>query len=244
MTFWFSVIHDPNTNVAHVQLSDDIGCGGQTSGQLAEELKRLEPSRVSVQIDSRGGCGRTGLNLANIFRHYDSHAQIVNAGMSAALIAALGCRTIRAHPNSKILIHSPAGYAFGPAEELLAAALDVEKLRGYVQELLLQKTEQPVEIVSRWLSRDTWFTSEEALAAGILDGIDEPTPEPAPQSDLAAVAFSTSPPLKSDEERAFWDWINAFGALEVENPERFRSELMQWAAFNLRQTNPQTDYGH
>ena len=236
---WYSITHDPATCVAHVFLLDDIGCSGKTSGDLARELATLKPARVELQINSSGGCSICGLNLFHIFSRYKTDVTITGRCCSAAVSAAMAGQKITMHAAARILIHSPAHYVYGGTEELLGAALEVEKLKSCVHQLLCDRTGQNATTVFGWLSADTYFRSEAALAVGLVDEIiPAPSAPPARQLQAPAPGPAVAAPAQTESELLFNDWLTAFGRIEVASRAKFTHDLIAWATFNTDEITP------
>jgi ATP-dependent protease ClpP protease subunit len=231
---WYNLLPDPTTGTAHVFLRDDIGCGGKSSGDLGRELAALSPKRIELQIDSSGGSTITGLNLFEIFNRYETAVTITGKCHSAALTAAMGGRSRRILPTGKILVHSPTYYINGTLEELLGAAIELEKLKAFVLQILCERTKQPATTVFDWLARDTWFDAKDALAVGLVDAITEPLPvvPAARRLEANASAPAVASVTETESEKLFHDWLAAFGRIEVANRSKFARDLFSWATFN------------
>lgn len=239
-TSWFHLLFTPQTQTAHVALRDDIGCGGETSGDLARELDAVRPAQVDLLVASSGGCSICGLNLYAIFSHFNTIATITRCCSSAAAFAVMGARKTSILPSARILIHSPSGYALGTPEELRETAREVDKLKELVQGILLQRTGQSSGIVSEWLAKDTWFSAQEALAAGLVDEIIEAPPAPAIAAGKPVSASASVRPM-TESEALFCTWLSAFGSVEVANKQQFAHYLHDWLQCCVSQTEPMAE---
>lgn len=223
---WFHIFHDPATATAHVILRDDIGTYGRTPDDLRRELAACQPRAVELIIDSPGGDAIAGLKLHDTFKGYETRVLISGLCCSAAVLVAMAGKRIQMHPDSRVMLHSPATFVFGASDELLNAAIQVERLRSSYTEILGDRTGQPLTTVEGWLARDTWFTAAEALAAGLVDEI---TPLPASAAPAAAVR-EAGQPQATDQEKLFHTWLAAFGPMRVANRETFGRHLATWFA--------------
>jgi len=89
--------------------------------------------------------------------------------------------------------------------------------------VIVSRTRQPETVVSDWLSKDTWSNAEEALAAGLVDEIAEPTP----LRRVVECAPGSGPevPGPTEQELLFQTWLTAFGPVAVGDKAAFGREL-------------------
>ncbi|KAK9276937.1 hypothetical protein L1049_006475 [Liquidambar formosana] len=93
----------------------------------------------------------------------------------ASFILAAGVKGSRfAMPLSRIALQSPAGAARGQADDIHNEASELLRIRDYLYAELAEKTGQPVEKISKDLSRMKRFNAQEALEYGLIDRIVRP----------------------------------------------------------------------
>lgn len=91
--------------------------------------------------------------------------------MGAFLLAA-GTKGKRyALPNAEVMIHQPLGGAQGQATEIEIAAKRILHLREKLNEILSERTGQPLEVISKDTDRDNFMTAERAVEYGLVDQI-------------------------------------------------------------------------
>lgn len=83
-------------------------------------------------------------------------------------------------PNTRFLIHQPAGGTGGQATDIAIQAEQILRTRERIARVIATSTGQPFEKVARDIERDFWMNAEEAIAYGIVARVVER------QSDLAA----------------------------------------------------------
>jgi ATP-dependent Clp protease protease subunit len=76
-------------------------------------------------------------------------------------------------PNAEIMIHQPLGGAQGQATEIEIAARHILKTRERLNNILAERTGQPIEVIERDTDRDNFMTAEEAKAYGLIDEVME-----------------------------------------------------------------------
>lgn len=93
------------------------------------------------------------------------------ASMGAFLLAAGEKGKRYALPNSEVMIHQPLGGAQGQATEIEIAAKRILSLRDKLNQVLAERTGQPIEVIERDTDRDNFKTAEEALQYGLIDKV-------------------------------------------------------------------------
>ena len=96
------------------------------------------------------------------------------ASMGAFLLAAGAKGMRRTLPNAEIMIHQPLGGAQGQASDIVIHAENILKIKKKMNQILAQRTGQPLEKVEQDTDRDHFLDAEEALAYGIVDEIVPP----------------------------------------------------------------------
>ena len=69
------------------------------------------------------------------------------------------------------MIHQPSGGAQGQATDIHIHAEQILRIRQRLNEILAERTGQPVEKVSLDTERDNYMSAEQARAYGIVDEI-------------------------------------------------------------------------
>ncbi|RZB56754.1 Protein cornichon-like 4 isoform C [Glycine soja] len=93
----------------------------------------------------------------------------------AAFLLAAGEKSNRsAMPLSRVALTSPAGAARGQADDIQNEANELLRIRDYLFNELSKKTGQPLEKITKDLSRMKRFNAQEALEYGLIDRIVRP----------------------------------------------------------------------
>jgi ATP-dependent Clp protease protease subunit len=71
-------------------------------------------------------------------------------------------------PNTRFMLHQPAGGAGGPAADIAIQAREIVKTRERLNRIIEAGTGQPYERVEKDTDRDFWMNAEEALDYGIV----------------------------------------------------------------------------
>jgi ATP-dependent Clp protease, protease subunit len=150
---------------------------GTVADTLCAQLMSLDAESadpVTLYINSPGG------DMAGMFAVYDVVALMrapvhtVCVGMAAsaaAFLLATATGTRSATPNARIMIHQPSGGAQGTAADIQIQAAQIGLLRARAEQILAERTGQPVERVAADMLRDFWLSADEAVGYGLLDEV-------------------------------------------------------------------------
>lgn len=130
---------------------------------------------ISIYINSPGGSTSAGFAILDTMNYIKPDVQTICIGLAAsfgALLLLSGAKGKRfALPNSEIMIHQPLGGTQGQATEIEISAKRILKLKEHINQIIANKTGQPVEKVAKDTERDYFMSAEEAKTYGIVDGI-------------------------------------------------------------------------
>ncbi|AOC58676.1 MULTISPECIES: ATP-dependent Clp endopeptidase proteolytic subunit ClpP [Bacillus] len=139
-------------------------------------LEAEDPEKdISIYINSPGGSITAGMAIYDTMQFIKPKVSTICIGMAAsmgAFLLAAGEKGKRyALPNSEVMIHQPLGGAQGQATEIEIAAKRILSLRDKLNQVLAERTGQPIEVIERDTDRDNFKTAEEALEYGLIDKV-------------------------------------------------------------------------
>ena len=160
-----------------IMLTDEVN--DTTSSLVVAQLLYLEgqdPSKdVNLYINSPGGSVTAGLAIYDTMQYIKCDVSTICMGMSAsmgAFLLAAGAKGKRyALPNSDIMIHQPSGGTQGQATDIKIQADHMLQIKKKLNEILAQRTGQPLETIMRDTERDNFMTAEEAVNYGLIDKV-------------------------------------------------------------------------
>lgn len=141
-------------------------------------LDAQDPEKdIYLYINSPGGSVTAGMAMYDTMNFINADVQTIVIGMAASMASVLlaaGTKGKRwALPNSEVMIHQPLGGAQGQATEIEIAARHILKTRENLNQILSEKTGQPIEVIEKDTDRDNFKNAQEALEYGLIDGIME-----------------------------------------------------------------------
>ncbi|HEY8341375.1 MAG TPA: ATP-dependent Clp protease proteolytic subunit [Egibacteraceae bacterium] len=129
---------------------------------------------ITLYINSPGGLVSGMFAVYDVIQLMRSKVNTVCVGVAAsaaAFLLATGTGTRAATPNARIMFHQPLGGARGPAADIQIQAQQMVYLRRRLNEILSEKTGQPLERIEKDTDRDFWLSAEEAVEYGAIDEV-------------------------------------------------------------------------
>jgi ATP-dependent Clp protease protease subunit len=130
---------------------------------------------ISLYINSPGGSVSAGLSIFDTMQFVKPDVSTLCMGLAAsmgAFLLAAGAKGKRfALPNSRIMIHQPSGGAQGQATDIEIQAREILKLREALNQILAERTGQPLEKIRADSERDFFMSSDEAKGYGLIDQV-------------------------------------------------------------------------
>ncbi len=161
---------------------------GQIDMNLAMEVtKRLlvmdaeSQEEIRIFINSPGGHVESGDTIYDMIRFVKSTVKVIGTGWVASagalIYAAADVENRYSLPNTRFLLHQPAGGATGQASDIAIEAQEIIKMRRRLNETFARQTGQPIEKVEEDTDRNFWMSAEQArdygLVGQIINSIDE-----------------------------------------------------------------------
>ncbi len=139
-------------------------------------LRAEDPKKdINVYINSPGGYITAGLAIYDTMRFmgFDINTYCLGQAASmAALLLAAGTKGKRfALPNSRIMIHQPAGGMGGTASDMAIQAKEILQLKKMCAQIMSDLSGQPLPKVIEDSERDFFMNPQQALEYGFIDKI-------------------------------------------------------------------------
>ncbi len=139
-------------------------------------LEAEDPEKdIYMYINSPGGIVTSGLAIYDTMQYIKCDVATLCIGQAASmgslLLAAGAAGKRSALPNSRIMIHQPAGGFQGQASDIEIQAREILKVKKRLNEIYATHTGQPVDRIEKDMDRDYFMSPEEALEYRIIDRI-------------------------------------------------------------------------
>lgn len=163
--------------------------GGVAPKPFIDALKAMS-GPVHIRINSPGGDVFGATAMAQAMREYPGeitcHVDGV-AASAASVLAITGNKTVMA-PGSLMMIHNAWTVSVGDRNSLRETASLLEKVDGMLAVSYAKKSGGTAEAFSAMMDAETWFTPEEAVAAGLATAVAEDATKAQAQWDLSVFA--------------------------------------------------------
>ena len=158
-------------------LGDEVN--DATAGLIVAQLLFLEsedPDKdIHLYINSPGGSITAGMAIYDTMQYIKPDVSTICIGMAAsmgAFLLAAGAKGKRlALPNSEIMIHQPLGGTRGQATDIEIHAKRILKMKDTLNQILSERTGQPLEKIQMDTERDNFMSSIEAKEYCLIDEV-------------------------------------------------------------------------
>lgn len=170
---WFSIQAKAESDQADVLIYDYIGWGGVTAADFAKELKAITAKTINVRINTPGGDVFDGLAIFNSLKDHGAQIQVKIDGIAASIgsIIAMAGHSITMGESAFLMIHNPWALAVGNAADMREMAVTLDKIGGSLAGIYASRAKTSKEQAQSWMDAETWFTADEAKAAGLADAV-------------------------------------------------------------------------
>jgi ATP-dependent protease ClpP protease subunit len=166
---------------------------GATDAQIAAQLEGYS-GPLTVRLNSPGGLAHHGVAIYNLLKPFEPTIEVIGMAASAASIILMAGKNRIVATGANVMIHDPWGIQMGNAR-------DMEEYGAYLRTVgrslatIYAKHAKPDHDWSADMAKTTWYTAEEAVAAGLADAQDERDAEsPTDDAALTLAALGCSPP--------------------------------------------------
>jgi ATP-dependent Clp protease protease subunit len=146
-------------------------------------LSEESDAPITVLISSPGGHVESGDAIHDMIRFVRAPVTTVGTGWVASAGAHVFLSPPKERrvclPNTRFMIHQPAGGAGGQATDIAIQAKEIIKTRERIGRVIAKQTGKAYEAVLADMERDYWMNAQEAVAYGIVSRVIET------QKDLA-----------------------------------------------------------
>jgi len=144
----------------------------QVTCQRLIALSTESDAPITMLISSPGGHVESGDAIHDMIRFVRAPVTTVGTGW----VASAGTHIFLAPPkdrrvclpNTRFMIHQPAGGAGGQATDIAIQAKEILRTRERIGRVIAKQTGRPFETVARDMERDFWMSAAEAIEYGIV----------------------------------------------------------------------------
>lgn len=140
-------------------------------------LDSLDCAEITLLIHSMGGSVQEGLTIYDTIRTLKSPVKTVAIGYVASMASVLlsaGTPGKRfAMPSSTIMIHEPlvSEISYTNVSQVIELGESLKQIKEQINGILAQTTGKDINVINKDTKQNKYFTAEEAIRYGLVDGI-------------------------------------------------------------------------
>ena len=136
---------------------------------------------INIFVNSQGGHVESGDTIHDVIRFIKPRVRMIGTGWVASagalIYVAAPLQDRYALPNTRFLLHQPAGGAGGTAADIAIEAHEIIRMRERINRIFARETGQPLERIESDTHRNFWLDVEAAKTYGlvgkVINSIDE-----------------------------------------------------------------------
>jgi len=148
----------------------------RTSAQLLA-LSAEDEAPITMFVNSQGGHVEAGDTIHDLVRYIRAPVRMVGTGWVASAGALIYVSVPREQryclPNTRFLLHQPAGGAGGSAADIDIEAREILKMRDRLNQIFSTATGQTIERIEEDTHRNFWLDAKAAVDYGLVGKIIE-----------------------------------------------------------------------
>ncbi len=165
---------DARTVVVSGEIDQDLA--GRIIAQLTA-LAAISTDPITVVINSQGGHVESGDTIHDYVRFIEPPVRMLGTGWvaSAGALIYVAAPVERRFclPNTRFLLHQPAGGVRGSSSDIAIEAEQILRMRDRINRIFARETGQPVARIAEDTHRNFWLSAEEAVEYGLVGRIVE-----------------------------------------------------------------------
>ena len=130
---------------------------------------------ITLFINSQGGHVESGDTIHDVIRFIKPRVRMVGTGWVASagalIFVSVPLEDRFCLPNTRFLLHQPAGGSGGTAADIDIEAREILKMRDRINRIFSNATGQPIERIEKDTHRNFWLGAEEAKEYGLVGRI-------------------------------------------------------------------------
>jgi ATP-dependent Clp protease protease subunit len=132
---------------------------------------------ITIYVNSQGGHVEAGDTVHDVIRFIKPKVRMVGTGWVASAGALIYVATPREQryclPNTRFLLHQPAGGAGGTASDIEIEAKEILRMSDRLNRIFARETGQPLERIEEDTHRNFWLDAAAAVRYGLVGRIVE-----------------------------------------------------------------------
>jgi Protease subunit of ATP-dependent Clp proteases len=159
-----------------------IMISGEINQELAEKvtsqlliLQELSDEPIKLFINSQGGHVESGDTIHDMIKFVKPRVIVIGTGWVASagitIFLAADKEDRYSLPNTRYMIHQPAGGVRGQSTDIVIEAEELIRVRSRVNKIISDATGQSLEKIDKDTDRNFWLNAQEAVEYGVVGKI-------------------------------------------------------------------------
>jgi ATP-dependent protease ClpP protease subunit len=190
-TDWYR-IENKSDGPTEIYIYDEIGYVGVSAQDFIKDLRAVKDSRIILHLDTPGGDVYDGINIFNAIQDHPAHVTVVVDAMAASagsFILQAGDTRIM-NRNSEVMIHEGHTIAMIDADEALTYHERLNQVSNNIASIYMNRAGGTLEEWRARMKKETWYSAQEAVNAGLADEMIVSTEKVANDFDLSIFSYA------------------------------------------------------
>lgn len=167
---------------------------GVNASEFVKELAALDVETINLYVNSPGGSVFDGTAIMNAIRRHKAHVVAIVDGLaaSAASFIVQAADEVVMGFGSEMMIHDASGICWGNAGDMRETADILDQLSQTIASVYAERAGGTADEWRDAMHAETWYTAEEAVAAGLADRVETRKGKDVEEKDDATAKFDLS----------------------------------------------------
>lgn len=146
---------------------------GTSAMAFTKELKAITASAIDLRINSPGGLVFEATAIYSALKRHPATVDVHIDGLaaSAASFVAMSGDSIDIEKPAKMMIHDARGVVIGNSADMREMATLLDELSDTIAQIYADRSGHPAKQWRAAMQKDTWYSAEQAVKAGLADRI-------------------------------------------------------------------------
>jgi ATP-dependent Clp endopeptidase proteolytic subunit ClpP len=171
---WYRMEAKAGEDAADVYIYDVIDSyWGVNASEFVRELAALDVENINLYVNSPGGSVFDGTAIMNAIRRHKAHVTATVDGLaaSAASFIVQAADEVVMGFGAEMMIHDASAVCWGNAADMEETARVLNQLSETIASVYAERAGGTTEDWRTAMHAETWYTAEEAVAAGLADRV-------------------------------------------------------------------------
>lgn len=173
-TDWYRITNSVGGAPAVIYIYDEIGgWWGVTASDFVRDLTAINATEIELHLNSPGGDVFDGIAIMNAIRQHRAQVTVHVDALAASIasVIAMGGDRIVMAPGSQMMIHDGLCLCIGNAADMRETADFLDQQSDNIASIYAARAGGTATEWRARMTAETWYTAEEAVAAGLADEV-------------------------------------------------------------------------